>query len=361
MTTLGEGTDYDCDSIEVLEGLEPIRRRPGMYVGNVHDGSGLHHLLRELVDEAVLQHLDGRCHRLTVTLHAGGAATVEDDGPGIPVEVGTGRHRAVSALEVVLTTLAQRWNGPAIVNAVCEDLVAEVRRGGRIHQQRYRRGRPVTPVEDRGAAEGTGTRITLHPDPLVFTATTFDARRMSEMFRPLAFLLPGLRVELVDERSKRRETFHGRGIHDWVASLTEGQDGFPSEPVRLRASAGGLTVDVALRWTRWSWSRVRCFANLHEVESAALGWGLAQGMKRAARGPARAALLRGWQPERLWHGLAAIVDARRPAIEPTGCCCSELSRDDTRAVQRLVCEAFAESLARHSGLFDALSALTAGS
>src|SRR5262249_11453090 len=159
-----------------------------------------------------------------VTLHdgPGGAVTVEDDGPGIPVEVRSWNGRTVPMLELVLTTLhaVRGWShgrggiGIAPVNALCEDLVAEVRRGGRILRQQYRRGRPVAPVEDLGASDGTGTRITLHPDPLVFTTTAFDPRRVAEMLRPLAFLLPGLRVELVDQRSKRRETFHGRGIHD---------------------------------------------------------------------------------------------------------------------------------------------------
>jgi hypothetical protein len=145
-----------------------------------------------------------------------------------------------------------------------------------------------------------------------------------------------------------------------VVSLTEGQDGFPADPIRLRGSGEGVTVDVALRWTHWSWTRVRWFANLQEVESPALGWGLAQGMKHAARRLEAAGVRGGWQPERLRLGLAAIVDVRGPAIEPTGCCRSELSRDNTLAVQRIVREQLAERLAWDRELFDALSALTAG-
>jgi DNA gyrase subunit B len=345
-----------------------------MYIGDTRDGSGLHFLVEMLVDEVLTEHLAGRCHHLVVTLHAGGALSVEDDGPGIPVEP-TGRPGCpTTVLEVLLTTphAGSRWKrdrephglhgvGIGCVNAVCEELVVEVRRGGRLYRQAYRRGRPVAPLACLAEVRGTGTRITIHPDPLIFASTAFDLRRVTEMLRPLAFLDPGLRIEVVDERrGGRREVLHARSIADWAALLSEGQDGFPVEPLRVWGAGDDLTVELALRWTTWSWTRARIFANHREVQSTAPLWGLAQGVKRAASQAGIASTLRAWKPDALRRGLAAVIDIRGPSVVVTGQCLEEFDASTARAVRHLVGRCVAEELTHHRHLLHALCARTTG-
>jgi DNA gyrase subunit B len=364
-----QGAVYDATSIEVLDGLEVVRRRPGMFIGDTRDGSGLHHLVEELVDNVLAEHLAGRCHHLVLTLHAGGALSVEDDGPGIPVEPVGRPGDARTWLELVLTTLGQGRRsrnglygvGLACVNALCEDLVVEVRRGGHLYRQQYRRGRPLSPLARLAPARGSGTRVTIHPDPLIFTPSAFDIRRVTEMLRPLAFLDPALRIEVVDERAGgRREVLFARSIADWVALLSEGQDGFPVEPLRVWGAGDDLTVELALRWTTWPWTRARTFVNHREVRSAAPLRGLALGLKRAARQAGLAVAPSAWEPGALRRGLAAVFDIRSPSVEITGCCRDELTAHAALTVRRVVGKCVAEELEHHRALVRTLWARSSG-
>lgn len=366
---------YTCEAIEVLEGLDPVRRRPGMYIGDVTDGSGLHHLVTEVIDNAVDQHTEDRCYRLSVTIHPGGAVTVEDDGPGIPVEpLGAGERLTV--LEGVVTRLCYRsreedrwcrWRGGlhgvglGAVNALCERFVVEVRRAGRVHRFSCQRGRPDGPVAVVGATEATGTRVTLHPDPLVFHSTVFDARRLLDMLRPIAFLHPGLRIDFDDQRpGGQREAFHGRGIAAWVALLGEGQDGFPVEPLRLRAARQDMTVDVALRWTRSQRSHARLFANGHEVRAPMIARGVAKGIRQAARRAGATSSLYAWTPEKVARGLVAIGDVRGPSLEIGGACRELLDPESARLLRDAVADQLAAALERRPALLEALSPLALG-
>jgi DNA gyrase subunit B len=212
-----------------------------------------------------------------------------------------------------------------------------------------------------GPAESTGTRVTLHPDPLIFRSTDFEARRLLDTLRPLAFLHPGLRIDFADERSAGvRETLHGRGIATWVALLGESQDGFPAEPLRLRAARLDVTVDVALRWTRGGRSYVRVFANDHEVCAEALAHGIAKGVKRAARRAGMAWALRGWDPQRLTGGLAAIADLRSPRLEIICGCRTEPGNLGARVLREAVAVRLAEALKRQPGLLEELTKLAMG-
>src|SRR5690606_19523255 len=229
-------SDYDSRNITVLEGLEAVRKRPGMYIGDVHDGSALHHLVWEVVDNAVDEHLAGFCTTISITIHFDGSVTVEDDGRGIPV----GMHeKGVSAAEAVMTVLhaggkfdhssymvsdGQCGVRVSAVNAVCQTLRLEIRREGKLWFQEYHRGVPQAPLAELGEENTrTGTRVTFKPDPLIFSSTDYSFDTLANRLRELAFLNSGLIVKLVDERGEgHSETYEYKGgIREFVSLLSQ--------------------------------------------------------------------------------------------------------------------------------------------
>src|SRR6186713_2356142 len=226
-------SEYGEGSIQVLEGLEAVRKRPGMYIGDVHDGSGLHHLVWEAVDNAVDEHLAGACTEIRVTVHFDGSVSIEDNGRGIPV----GMHaKGVSAAEVVMTVLHAGGKfdnasykvsaglhgvGVSAVNAVSEVLRLEIKREGKVWFQEFHRGVPQAPLAAIGESTGTGTKVTFKPDHQIFTQTEYSFDILANRLRELAFLNSGLIVRLVDERGGvRRESFEYKGgIAEFVALL----------------------------------------------------------------------------------------------------------------------------------------------
>ena len=212
---------YNADSITVLEGLEAVRKRPGMYIGGV-GSKGLNHLIYEIVDNAVDEHLAGFCTQITVCLEKDGSCTVRDNGRGIPVEM---HKKGVSAARVVLSTLhaggkfdnnAYKTSGglhgvgASVVNALSEWLVVEIHRDGKIHRQRYERGNVVTPLEETGDASDHGTYVYFKPDGEIFEETVFDFDVLKTRLRETAFLTKGLKINLEDMREgqERKESFH---------------------------------------------------------------------------------------------------------------------------------------------------------
>jgi DNA gyrase/topoisomerase IV subunit B len=197
--------EYDSGSI-ALAGAHVafVRKRPGMYIGNLHDGTALHHALWEVVANSLDQFLAGRCRRVEVVLHEAGWVTVSDDGPGIPISLD---EAGISFVESILTRIhltptrdqhvphvhAERFGvGMAPINAVCEELVVEIRRDGQRYVQTYRQGRPISALENTGLAESTGTTLKFKPDPLIFAITEFSHGRIEARLRELAFLCPGV-------------------------------------------------------------------------------------------------------------------------------------------------------------------------
>src|ERR1700674_2956717 len=211
---------YSAQSIRVLEGLEAVRKRPGMYIGDTAE-RGLHHLVNEIVDNSVDEALAGYCNEINVVLLSDNQISVEDNGRGIPVDMHPTEKR--SALEVVHTVLhaggkferqAYKVSGglhgvaASVVNALSADFEVEVRKNGKLYYQRYERGVPKAKVEERGAAKGTGTRTTFTPDHKIFPEVKFKYEIVARYLREMAYLNAGLMVRLKDERIGKQEEFH---------------------------------------------------------------------------------------------------------------------------------------------------------
>jgi DNA gyrase subunit B len=272
---------YDSANITVLEGLEAVRKRPGMYIGDVHDGSALHHLVWEVIDNAVDEHLAGFCQRIGIAVHFDGSVTVEDNGRGIPV----GMHeRGVSAAEVVMTVLHAGGKfdhasykvsaglhgvGVSAVNAVCETLRLEIRREGQLWFQEYRRGVPQAPIAAIGETQETGTRVTFKPDHQIFTTTDYNYDILANRLREIAYLNSGLVVDFSDERGEGRcERYEYRGgIQEFVALLSQKKEpvhddviAFATE-VPTQDGKGTMEVDLAIQWTNSFVEQILCYTN----------------------------------------------------------------------------------------------------
>lgn len=268
--TYGEG------SIQVLEGLEAVRKRPGMYIGDVHDGTGLHHLVWEAVDNAVDEHLAGHCDTITVVIRADDSVTVEDNGRGIPV----GMHsKGVSAAEVVMTVLHAGGKfdndsykvsaglhgvGVSAVNAVSEWLKMEIKRDGKVHYQAYERGKPKAPIEAIGQTDRTGTKIDFKPDPGIFSSTQFSWDVLNNRLREISFLNAGLTIHLRDERGDEPRQqiykFEG-GIREFVRLLAKNKTPLHDDVVYISDTKDGVEVELALMWTDAYNEQVFCYTN----------------------------------------------------------------------------------------------------
>lgn len=265
---------YTADAIQVLEGLEAVRKRPSMYIGNTDIG-GLHHLVFEVVDNSVDEAMAGFCSEITVRIHKDGSVSVLDNGRGIPVDIhkGTGKP----ALEVVLTTLHAGGKfesgaytisgglhgvGISVVNALSEWLEVGVKTQGRVWRQRYERGKPVTPLCAQGETEETGTYVRFKPDPLIFPQTEFHFDILAERLKELAFLNPGLTLYLFDERSgKERVYVSTSGIRELVAHLNQGKGVLHPEPVYFSGIRDGIRAEIALQYNDGYLETILSFAN----------------------------------------------------------------------------------------------------
>ncbi len=265
---------YSASKIQVLEGLEAVRKRPGMYIGSTSD-RGLHQLVFEVVDNSIDEALAGHCSSINLRISKDKTVTVEDDGRGIPVEEHPTMKRP--ALEVVLTMLhaGGKFNqesykvagglhgvGLSVVNALSRWLEVEVKREGKHYQQRYEKGKPVSSIEYLGETGESGTRISFYADDSIFESDEFDYQFIAQRLRELAFLNKGIKITFTDEREEKTEEFkYEGGIVSFVEFLNEGKEVIPLNPVYLYSEKADCTVEIALQYNTGYSEQIYSYAN----------------------------------------------------------------------------------------------------
>jgi DNA gyrase subunit B len=353
----GGDDDYRADKIQVLEGLEAVRRRPGMYIGDTV-ARGLHHLVYEIVDNAIDEAMAGYCKNISVRITGDDGIVVTDDGRGIPTDIVPGT--TLSGVTVAYTKLHAGGKfdhgaykvsgglhgvGASVVNALSERCEVEVYKDGRIHVQSFVRGEPTGPLEVRGKTDKRGTKVFFKPDPKIFQVTKFDAATLLSRLRELAFLNKGLAIRFRDERAEKPkdESFHYEGgLKEFVAWLNEGKEVLHPDVIHFEKEDQGIRVEAALQFNTTFSEAVQAFANnIHTVEGGTHLSGFRTAVTRALLNYARREKFFGQDDkpagEDFREGLTAIVSVQVPDPQFEGQTKTKLGNSEVEGIVLSVC------------------------
>ncbi|MGZ3427172.1 MAG: DNA topoisomerase (ATP-hydrolyzing) subunit B [Polyangia bacterium] len=329
--------DYNADKIQVLKGLEAVRKRPGMYIGDTDDGTGLHHMVYEVVDNSVDEALAGHCSHVEVIIHYDNSVTVEDNGRGMPVDMHKTENRP--APEVIMTVLHAGGKfdhgsykvsgglhgvGVSVVNGLSEWVKLEIRKNGKVYYQEYRRGDPSTPFKQTGVVDpatgrSSGTKVTFKPDPEIFRITEFSYDTLAQRLRELSYLNNGLKITLIDERKSRRDDFQFTGgVASFVEDLNKAKVVVHDKPIHFKDQREGIEAEIAVQWNDSYSENIFCFTNnIKNKDGGAHLTGFRQALTRTINAYATANnqlkdIKQGLSGADLSEGLTAIVSIKHP-------------------------------------------------
>jgi len=358
---------YSADNIKVLEGLEAVRKRPGMYIGDTSE-RGLHHLVYEIVDNSIDEALAGYCDQIEVTIHIDNSVTVIDNGRGIPVDMHPTEKK--SAAEVVLTKLHAGGKfdkasykvsgglhgvGLSVVNALAESLEVEIKRDGKVYQQSYKRGVPTEPLKEVGKSKERGTRVTFKPDGEIFETTEFSFDILSQRLRELAFLNRGVKITIEDERTqKKHEFFYKGGLLSFVEHLNRAKTAIHPKVVYFEGEKDGVAVEIAMQWNDGYSESVFSFANnINTIEGGTHLIGFKSALTRTINSYAvdTGQLKKdeeNLQGEDVREGLTAVISVKVPEPQFEGQTKTKLGNSEVKGIiEALVNERLGSYLSEH--------------
>ncbi|OGS45071.1 MAG: DNA gyrase subunit B [Euryarchaeota archaeon RBG_13_57_23] len=346
-----EDSAYDAEKIQVLEGLEAVRKRPSMYIGST-DFHGLHHLVYEVVDNSIDEAMAGFCTTITIAVNQDGSVTVEDDGRGIPI----GMHKKYKqdALELVLTKLHSGGKfdrktykvsgglhgvGLSVVNALSEWLEVRIKRQGKMHFQRYERGIPKTPVKIEGEAQGSGTIVRFKPDAQIFESVEFNYEILTGRLREVAFLNRGLKVIVSDQQTNQSNTYKfDGGIAEFVQFINRSKTCLHERPIYINVEKDGLTVEIAMQYTDSYAENIHTFANnINTTEGGTHLIGFRAALTRTINDYAKKYnFMKGngeaLSGEDVREGLTAVLSVKLPEPQFEGQTKTKLGNSDVRGI-----------------------------